>query len=301
MTRILLLADTHVPKRTRWLPDQVWAAVDAADLVIHAGDWVDLATLDALERRAARLVGVVGNNDGPELRARLPEVARTAVDGVRFAVVHETGAAAGRELRCEAAYPDADVLVFGHSHIPWDTTSPGGLRLLNPGSPTDRRRQPACTVMTLVVKGGSIRDVALVPVDRVTTPGGVTGRGRMTYAADRLPTSRPEHHEGSRVHRGDAEVRDDDGIAQAPSHRQRGDEFVDHLHPQECCDGVDHSGTTRGDDPPHEESDRRDQDREVDREEDVPSGSPLAEGRDCTRRVSQERDRDRDEHDDVEQ
>jgi putative phosphoesterase len=165
VTSLVLLADTHVPKRARDLPPEAWAAVDAADLVIHAGDWVDVATLDALEARARRLVGVVGNNDGPALRARLPEVARLEIDGVRLAVVHETGGAAGRETRMQAAFPDVDVLVFGHSHIPWDTTAPNGLRLLNPGSPTDRRRQPVATFMTATVLDGRLGDVRLVPID----------------------------------------------------------------------------------------------------------------------------------------
>jgi putative phosphoesterase len=165
-TSLLLISDTHLPKRAKALPEAVWAAVDAVDLVVHAGDWVDEATLDALEQRATRLVGVFGNNDGPELRARLPEVARFEVDGVRFAVVHETGAAAGRERRADEAYPDTDVLVFGHSHIPWDTVSPAGLRLLNPGSPTDRRRQPECTMMTARVADGVLADVVVVPVAR---------------------------------------------------------------------------------------------------------------------------------------
>ena len=80
-TRLLLLADTHVPRRARDLPDAVWSAVEEADLVIHAGDWVDVALLDALGSRAGRLVGCYGNNDGPALRERLPEVARVTVDG----------------------------------------------------------------------------------------------------------------------------------------------------------------------------------------------------------------------------
>jgi putative phosphoesterase len=147
--------------RAKDLPAPVWAAVDAADVVIHAGDWVSVELLDALEARARRLVGVFGNNDGPPLRARLPEVARVELAGVRFAVVHETGAAAGREQRCARAYPDADVLVFGHSHIPWDTTAENGLRLLNPGSPTDRRRQPTFTWMTAEVADGALRAVEL--------------------------------------------------------------------------------------------------------------------------------------------
>jgi putative phosphoesterase len=164
--KLLLISDTHVPKRARALPAQVLAAVDAADVVIHAGDWVDAATLDLLEQRARRLVGVWGNNDGPELRRRLPEVAQVELGGLRFAVVHETGPATGREMRAERDHPDADVLVFGHSHIPWDTVSPRGLRLLNPGSPTDRRRQPVCTYLTMDVADGRIADVTLVPVER---------------------------------------------------------------------------------------------------------------------------------------
>jgi predicted phosphodiesterase len=96
----------------------------------------------------------------------LPEVARATVEGVRLAVVHETGSAAGRERRADAAHPGVDLLVFGHSHIPWDTLTPGGMRLLNPGSPTDRRRQPVGTVMTLELAGGAVRDVALHPVVR---------------------------------------------------------------------------------------------------------------------------------------
>jgi uncharacterized protein len=159
--RLLLLADTHLPRRARDLPAQVWREVDAADLVVHAGDWTAVELLDALQSRSRRLLGCWGNNDGPDLRDRLPEVARTELDGLRLAVVHETGAASGRERRAELAHPDLDVLVFGHSHIPWDTTTPRGLRLLNPGSPTDRRRQPVCTYLTCQVLDGRLRDVQL--------------------------------------------------------------------------------------------------------------------------------------------
>ncbi|MFI9646438.1 metallophosphoesterase family protein [Streptomyces sp. NPDC052040] len=159
--RLLLMADTHVPRRARELPPLLLAELPRADVVVHAGDWVDTATLDLLESRSVRLVGVHGNNDGPALRARLPEVARADLDGLRLGVVHETGAAQGRERRCAARFPDLDVLVFGHSHIPWDTTADSGLRLLNPGSPTDRRRQPDCTYMTATVTGGRLMDVRL--------------------------------------------------------------------------------------------------------------------------------------------
>ncbi|PPF78735.1 YfcE family phosphodiesterase [Subtercola sp. Z020] len=198
MARILLISDTHLPKRARDLPAELWSAVDAADVVFHAGDWVDLATYERLAARVeasgGELVGVWGNNDPPELRAVLPEVARVDVAGLRFAMTHETGSAAGRERRADLAFPrgavapgavgvagavgaavapgaagaagaavatGADVLVFGHSHIPWDTTTPAGLRLLNPGSPTDRRRQPHCTYLTAHAAAGALTDVTL--------------------------------------------------------------------------------------------------------------------------------------------
>ncbi|MFF9086305.1 metallophosphoesterase family protein [Streptomyces sp. NPDC014991] len=159
--RLLIMSDTHLPKRAKRLPEPLLAELPHADVVLHAGDWVDAATLDLLESRSRRLIGVYGNNDGPDLRARLPEVARAELGGLRFAVVHETGPAQGREARCAARFPGVDVLVFGHSHIPWDTTAPGGLRLLNPGSPTDRRRQPHCTYLTATVTDATLTEVTL--------------------------------------------------------------------------------------------------------------------------------------------
>jgi putative phosphoesterase len=144
----------------------VWDEVDDADVVIHAGDWVEPELLDALEARARRLIACWGNNDGDELRSRLPERADATLDGVRFTVVHETGAAGGRDARMARLYPDTDVLVFGHSHIPWDTTATTGLRLLNPGSPTDRRRQPFATFMTAVVDDGVLSGVTLHRLER---------------------------------------------------------------------------------------------------------------------------------------
>ncbi|MCO1599271.1 metallophosphoesterase [Micromonospora sp. RHAY321] len=159
--RLVLTADTHLPKRARDLPEPLWAAIEAADVVVHAGDWVDESLLDEMLTRARRLIGVYGNNDGPALRARLPEVARADLDGLRVAVVHETGPRTGREKRCAARFPDVDLLVFGHSHIPWDTEAPGGLRLLNPGSPTDRRSQPHATYQTAEISAGRLTAVEL--------------------------------------------------------------------------------------------------------------------------------------------
>ncbi|GAA4869808.1 metallophosphoesterase family protein [Actinomycetospora straminea] len=164
--RLLLTTDTHLTPRypNRALPAELWEQIDAADVVVHAGDWMDPALLDAVEVRSARLVACWGNNDGDDLRARLPETAVAEVGGLRLAVTHETGAAQGREQRCDARFgpggdTPVDVLVFGHSHIPWDTTTPGGVRLLNPGSPTERRRQPACTYMTAEIRDGVLSAV----------------------------------------------------------------------------------------------------------------------------------------------
>jgi len=159
--RLLLIADTHVPKRAKDLPPPVWQEVDRADVVFHAGDWVDVPMFDALRARSAKLVACWGNNDGPELRSRMPEHAQATLAGLAFTVVHETGSSGGRDERMSAEYPDTDVLIFGHSHIPWDTTTETGLRLLNPGSPTDRRRQPFCTYMTADVMDGELRDLEL--------------------------------------------------------------------------------------------------------------------------------------------
>ncbi|GAB3349184.1 YfcE family phosphodiesterase [Modestobacter lapidis] len=158
---VVFISDTHVPRRARDLPHALWVAIESADVVVHAGDWVDVALLDELGQRSRRLVAVYGNNDHAALRERLPEVARVELEGLRFAVVHETGGAQGRERRCAERFPDVDVLVFGHSHIPWDTVADSGLRLLNPGSPTDRRRQPNGTYLTATVDEGRLTDLVL--------------------------------------------------------------------------------------------------------------------------------------------
>ena len=118
-------------------------------------------TLPTLDFR--RFHGVLEDRSVMRFQGRVAQVIGLSieVEGLRLGVVHETGQATGREARMAATYADLDVLVFGHSHIPWDTTTASGLRLLNPGSPTDRRRQPHCTYMTAVVDGGELRDVTL--------------------------------------------------------------------------------------------------------------------------------------------
>ena len=165
-TRLVIVSDTHVPQRARAIPTPLWRAMEEADVVVHAGDWNGIALLDEIEARVARLVAVRGNNDGPEFDDRLPEVASIELDGIALAVLHDSGPAERREARMEARFPDADVLVFGHSHIPWDTTTPRGLRLLNPGSPTDKRRQPTGSYLLVTADEGVLRDVELVPIER---------------------------------------------------------------------------------------------------------------------------------------
>ena len=163
-TRLVAISDTHVPQRARRLPDELWRAIDAAEVVVHAGDWNGIALLDEVAARSARLIAVRGNNDGPGFDERLPEVAEAVLEGVRLAVLHDSGAATGREARMEARFPDADLLIFGHSHIPWDTTGSRGLRLLNPGSPTDKRRQPTGSYLAITLDAGAILDAELVPL-----------------------------------------------------------------------------------------------------------------------------------------
>jgi putative phosphoesterase len=175
--RLVLTTDTHLPKRARDLPAPLWSAIDEADVVIHAGDWVDEAALDAIDARSTRLIACYGNNDGPGLRARLPEIAYADLAGLRIAVLHDSGPSTGRTERMAARFPGVDLLVFGHSHIPWDTTAGSGLRLLNPGSPTDRRRQPHATFMTATLTGGELSDVHLHELGR-GSPTPKRGAGR---------------------------------------------------------------------------------------------------------------------------
>jgi putative phosphoesterase len=160
--QLLLIADTHVPQRALDLPAEVWSAIDAADVVVHAGDWVSLDLVDKLEARCD-LMGVWGNNDhGVEFRTRLPEVSRREIEGVRLAVIHETGDKRHRDRYVEQKFAGTtDLLVFGHSHAPWDTTTPAGIRMLNPGSCIDRRMQPHCTYMTLELRDGAVHDLML--------------------------------------------------------------------------------------------------------------------------------------------
>ena len=163
MTNVVVLADTHIrPGSKRGLPPGAYAALERADLVLHAGDVVCQELLTELETFAPTLA-VLGNNDGV-LAGRLPEQRLLTVDGVRIGMVHDSGPRAGRERRLRRRFPDADVVVFGHSHIPVDAPGIDGQWLFNPGSPTERRRQPVHTIGRLEVDSGVVVGHAIVPV-----------------------------------------------------------------------------------------------------------------------------------------
>lgn len=145
--RIAVIADTHVPGRARDLPPTAWRVIEKCDAVIHAGDVVTPWLLERLRARSPQVHAVLGNNDVP-LRDVLPERLQLHVEGMEIAVVHNSGAAERRRERLRRWFPDARVVVFGHSHTPV-CEDDGELLLLNPGSPTDRRRQPHFTMATL--------------------------------------------------------------------------------------------------------------------------------------------------------
>ena len=158
-----MLADTHVRDTggTR-LPDRAWEELRAADVILHAGDVMEGGFLEAL-RELAPVHAVLCNNDGA-LRGLLPEVLELDLGGTRVAMIHDSGPRTGREGRLRRRFPTADVVVFGHSHIPWDAAGLEGQWLFNPGSATQRRRQPNRTLGVLELDGG-LQRTAVVVVD----------------------------------------------------------------------------------------------------------------------------------------
>jgi len=155
VTDIVVLADTHMrPGSARRLPPAVYAALEDAGLVLHAGDVVSGALLEELANYAPTLA-VLGNND-TELVGRLPEQRVFVVDGFETAMVHDSGARTGREARLRRRFPTAGLVIFGHSHIPVDALGLDGQRLFNPGSPTERRSQPVHTFGRLRVDEGRL-------------------------------------------------------------------------------------------------------------------------------------------------
>jgi uncharacterized protein len=161
--KVLVVSDTHLgPHTLDRMPDVVWTMADEADVVLHAGDVVDGAVLTALAERAP-VHAVLGNNDHA-LRGRLPEVAQVDLDGVVVGMIHDSGPRAGRGARLARRFPAAQVVVFGHSHEPLVEQVDGGPLLVNPGSPTQRRRQPVHTVAMLELRAGRVDSAEIVQV-----------------------------------------------------------------------------------------------------------------------------------------
>ena len=155
--RLAIVSDTHLPRGRRRIPDRCWEELAAADLIVHGGDFTAPEVLYDLESLGPPVVAVHGNVDAAELRERLPEARLVDAGGARLAVVHDAGPARGRLARMRLRFPDADAVVFGHSHIPLHERADDGFQIFNPGSPTDRRRQPRHTMGVARVDGGKLR------------------------------------------------------------------------------------------------------------------------------------------------
>ena len=161
--RIVVLADTHAPRRWRACPPRVAAELRGADLILHAGDVCTASVLAELTQYAP-VVAVLGNNDDPDVALwGAAQTAELSLAGLRIAMLHDSGPSAGRLARMRRAFPAADLVVFGHSHIPLDQSG-YGLRIFNPGSPTDRRRQPHGTLGVLRIADGRLAEATIVPV-----------------------------------------------------------------------------------------------------------------------------------------
>ena len=161
--KIVALSDTHAPRRWRSCPPRVAAHLRGADLILHAGDVCTAGVLEELSAYAP-VRAVLGNNDGPDVAAwGAPETVQFDLDGLQLAMIHDSGQAAGRIARMRRRFPGAGLVVFGHSHIPLDQSA-DGLRIFNPGSPTDRRRQPHGTIGLLTISAGRLQQARIVPV-----------------------------------------------------------------------------------------------------------------------------------------
>ena len=161
--KVVVLSDTHIRRGgKRRLPDAAYAALDTADVVLHAGDLVVEDLLHELGGFAPTYA-VLGNND-IELGGCLPEIRSLELAGVRVAMIHDSGPTKGREGRMKRRFPDADVVVFGHSHIPINRPGLDGQLLFNPGSPTDKRVQPNFTIGVLELDDGAIGNSRIVVV-----------------------------------------------------------------------------------------------------------------------------------------
>ena len=153
--QIAIIADTHMPRGGRRLPEACLDRLKAADLILHAGDLMRLPVLHELECYGP-VVAVHGNVDDADVRAALAAVASVDADGRTIGLVHDAGPAKGRLARLRRRFPDADAVVFGHSHIPLHDQAPDGFQIFNPGSPTERRRAPHHTMGIATTNGGEL-------------------------------------------------------------------------------------------------------------------------------------------------
>jgi uncharacterized protein len=162
--RVVVVSDTHAPRFWKVCPPGLIPHLKRADLILHAGDVCVPSVLDTLAAYSPVRV-VLGNNDGAEVAAwGASETAEFEIDGLRVAMIHDSGQRDGRLARLRRRFPSADLVVFGHSHIPMDVSG-HGLRILNPGSPTDKRRQPAATFAELSIAGGVIHRAEIVALE----------------------------------------------------------------------------------------------------------------------------------------
>ncbi len=153
---IAIISDTHLPRGRRALPDACVERLKAADLIIHAGDFMRLSVLRDLQALGPRVVAVYGNVDDSDVRAALPEAELIWAERARIGVLHDAGRATGRVERLRRRFADADAVVFGHSHIPLHERAPDGFQIFNPGSPTERRRAPHHTMGLARVNGDEL-------------------------------------------------------------------------------------------------------------------------------------------------
>ena len=161
--RVVVLSDTHAPRRWRACPPRVAVVLRGADLILHAGD-VCTATVLVELAQYAPVTAVAGNNDGADVAEwGAAPTAELDLDGLRVAMLHDSGPTTGRLARMRRAFPRADLVVFGHSHIPLDQSG-YGVRIFNPGSPTDRRHQPHGTLGVLRIESGALAEATIVPV-----------------------------------------------------------------------------------------------------------------------------------------
>lgn len=168
--RIAILSDTHFPARGSELPGPCVDVIGRSDLIIHAGDLADMATLAQLRAFGTPVVAVHGNADDDPVRAALPATAEVELPGLTVAVVHNGGPEQGRLGRMRRRFPGAGAVVFGHSHIPLYERASDGFFILNPGSATDRRRQPRHSMVELTVERGGAPTVAFLAVDEPAGP-----------------------------------------------------------------------------------------------------------------------------------